>query len=359
MADSFSIGKIFGIDIELHWTFLLLMLIFLLLSVFGSFTIFILIVLLFGCVLLHEISHSIAALRNGVKVSRIVLLPIGGISVIEDLSLDSSVEFNITAAGPMMSLLLGGIFGMLVVFTPPGIFTFLFQEMFLINILLGALNLIPAFPMDGGRLLRSYLQRKRSSYDATMLAVRVSGYALSIIVLGTVLFFVFATQDSFAYRETTLIWNLFVVFFLYGGMEAEKENTIIKKRTAGLGLEGAVSRNFVLMDPETGIDTLYKDVGRIGDKHIITRYEGSYSLVELSDRRRILSASRVSDIVEKIPNIDAKINVVDAMAKLESGGRGIGAVTKHGRIIGVVTLRQLQSYISLYMVKKMHRSASE
>ncbi len=78
-VQSLGIGKIFGIEIELHWTFLLLLLFTLLISTF----VFILIVLLFVCVLIHELAHSITSLRNGIKVKKIILLPIGGASIIE------------------------------------------------------------------------------------------------------------------------------------------------------------------------------------------------------------------------------------------------------------------------------------
>ena len=143
---SVRIGRIAGIDIELHWLFILLILFFIYLSPLLGF----IWILLFVCVLIHELSHSITALRNGIKVSRIILMPIGGASIINDIGINPEAELNISVAGPLMSFVLGGIFGILVIFTPPGIITYIVQYLFLINILLGVFNILPAFPMDGG-----------------------------------------------------------------------------------------------------------------------------------------------------------------------------------------------------------------
>ena len=165
---SVGIGKIAGINIELHWMFILLIALFFFISpLLGLIWI-----LLFVCVLIHELSHSITARRNGIKVVKIVLLPIGGASMIEEINIDPRVEFNIAIVGPIMSLFLGGLFGILVLFTPPGMITFIVQYLFVINIFLGIFNILPAFPMDGGRVLRSYLENKHNFYEATMLTAK-------------------------------------------------------------------------------------------------------------------------------------------------------------------------------------------
>ena len=118
MADaSLGIGKIFGVAVELHWTFIALLLITLLLSPYA----FVLIALLFVCVLIHELLHCIVSMRNGINVRKIILLPIGGASIIDQVSIAPEVEFNVAIAGPLMSLLLGVAFGAMVVIAPPGI----------------------------------------------------------------------------------------------------------------------------------------------------------------------------------------------------------------------------------------------
>ena len=124
---SVRIGKIVGIDIELHWLFILLILFFIWLSPLLGF----IWILLFVCVLIHELSHSITAIHNGIKVTKIILLPIGGASIIDQTEMDPNVEFNISIAGPIMSLALGGIFGIMVIFTPPGILTYIVQYLIL------------------------------------------------------------------------------------------------------------------------------------------------------------------------------------------------------------------------------------
>ena len=177
-----KIGRIFGIDIELHWLSVLFLILFLFVSVY----IFFLMLLILASVLLHELAHSITAIRNKVKVSKIILiLPIGGLSVLASININPKIEFNIAIAGPIMSILLGTFFGIFVPFMPPGLLTQVFQFMFEINILLGVLNLLPAFPTDGGRVFRSYLERKYDWYKSTMLTVKLSKGIMYALVIGT------------------------------------------------------------------------------------------------------------------------------------------------------------------------------
>ncbi|HVA83044.1 MAG TPA: site-2 protease family protein, partial [Candidatus Aquilonibacter sp.] len=183
-----SIGKFDGISIELHWTFVLLLLFSLLISTFF----FLVILLLFVCVLIHELAHSVTARRNKIAVRKIILLPIGGASIIDDVKIDPRLELNIALAGPVMSLFLGFVFGALSTITPPGDLTLLAQSLFELNIFMGVFNLLPAFPMDGGRVFRSYLQRTKTYFDATMLTVKISKYLMGLIILATFAFVAFA-----------------------------------------------------------------------------------------------------------------------------------------------------------------------
>ncbi|MEM3180976.1 MAG: site-2 protease family protein, partial [Candidatus Micrarchaeaceae archaeon] len=196
-----KIGKIFGVDIELHW----LSILFLLLFLFISLYLFLLMLLLLVSVLLHELAHSVTSIRNKIKVSKIILiLPIGGLSVLDKININPKIEFNIAVAGPIMSIFIGSAFGVLVPFTPPGIITQIFQFMFEINILLGVLNLLPAFPTDGGRVFRSYLERKHNFYDATMLTVKTSKAIMYALVIGA-LAYVLIISSSFYYKETLFV----------------------------------------------------------------------------------------------------------------------------------------------------------
>ena len=182
---SIKIGTAFGIPIRIHWSFFVLLLV--VGMVEGWFY---LITLLFGSVLLHELGHSLVARRFGIRVLDITFWPLGGMARMSHIPESPKVEGLVAIAGPLVNFLIIGIsvmgllFGYLLI---PG-FT-VFDGLGLavlhvsgINFLLGAFNLLPAFPMDGGRLLRAWLARGRDWVSATEGAVKVG----RIVALGMV-----------------------------------------------------------------------------------------------------------------------------------------------------------------------------
>ncbi|MGC8710576.1 MAG: site-2 protease family protein [Candidatus Micrarchaeia archaeon] len=354
-VQSLGIGKIFGIEIELHWTFLLLLLFTLLISAF----VFILIVLLFVCVLIHELAHSITSLRNGIKVKKIILLPIGGASIIDDIRINPKVEFNIAIAGPIMSLFLGGIFGILVIFSPPGIITQTLQLMFEMNILLGIFNLLPAFPMDGGRVFRSYLQKKRNYFDATMLTVRVSKYLMGAIVISTFAFFAFGTSFSFAYREFMTFWDLIIVMFLWSGAQAEEQSAKIKRDTAGLHLNDAITKHFIIVDSGMRLDELYKKIVEKGEHVVITKIRDNYAYVDVYKKSRLKNAIYVRDVATVIPKLNGSMPLADALSRIESSGVSLAAVESRNKLLGIATLSSIQTIISMHLLSNQKKRASK
>ncbi len=339
------IFRVFGIDVTMHWTFILMLLAVLLL---GSYFLFLLFVLLFACVLIHELSHSVTALRNKIKVREIILLPIGGASMIDELNIDPKVEFNISIVGPISSLLLGGVFGIFVIFTPPGMITEIVQYMFIINIFLGVSNLVPAFPMDGGRVLESYLQERMGRYDATMLTVKVSKYMLALIVIAAIGFIAYQNYGV-DYSAFEFLYTMIIVFFLYGGAKQEEETAIIRKRTDGIRLSDVISKEYSLIGSGAGLKELYDKIRRSKKHRIFTRIGNSYYYVDLSRLRKNNKGSiRVKDLVAEIPNMDYDANVIDALAKVGSGP-GIAIVTKKGKMVGIVTEQGIRTIISLHM----------
>ena len=160
MKYSLRIFKVFGIPVELHISFLILMLVFYAVALLGlipgiDITLAILVTLVFVTVVLHELSHSYVAQRYGVVIERIVLLPIGGVSAMKELPQDPGQELRIALAGPLVNFILAGLFYPLLLLwgnlLSPAMY-FLLYNFILFNVLLGAFNLLPAFPMDGGRV---------------------------------------------------------------------------------------------------------------------------------------------------------------------------------------------------------------
>jgi Zn-dependent protease len=347
---SYGIGKIFGVEIELHWTFIALLLFTLILSPYA----FVLFVLLFICVLIHELSHTVVALRNKVKVTKIILLPIGGASIIDEVNIDPRVEFNLSIAGPLMSLLLASIFGMAAVVFPPGATSQALNLMFELNAILGVFNLLPAFPADGGRVFRSYLEKKYDEYKATELAVKASKYVMVIFTIGT-LAYVMLISAPFYLKEFIFLWNMLVVVFLYGGAESESELNELKMQTKGISIRDVVSSHYEFVDSKKNVEELYGIVKKTKEHLLITKIGKDYAYINLLMKEKLKHASTAGDITTKIPNLDLHSNIIDALEIMESNEIGLAAVTSRGKLIGIVTLPHLNAFLSLHVFNKKRK----
>lgn len=195
MRGSIHIGNAFGIPVRIHATFLLLLYGVVLLTD-DPLKILGLLVLVFGCVLLHELGHSLVARGFGLRVADITLWPLGGIARMSEIPENSRIEALIAIAGPAVNFALAGLavlgltagsaFG-LDSDSAPGRFLWFFL---VANLMQGGFNLVPAFPMDGGRLLRAFLGRKRDWVRATETAVRVGRWVAVLLFLLSVTFLV-------------------------------------------------------------------------------------------------------------------------------------------------------------------------
>src|SRR5690349_20340043 len=171
MFKSWRIGSLFGFPVEVNLSFLLLLGV-VLLTMGGLAGVFV-VCLAFGSVLLHELGHSLVARKLGVPVSGIELSFFGGAAKMVDLPRSANDEIAIAAAGPAVSVVLAGLgFGLGAVAHSP-----LLALIGWINLIIAGFNLIPALPMDGGRILRALLTRKMSYVAATDAAVTVARVA--------------------------------------------------------------------------------------------------------------------------------------------------------------------------------------
>jgi len=186
MRGAIKLFNIFNIAIYIHWTFILLPVLF---FYYGGLKGVALILFVFACVTAHELFHSVMAKRFGVKVSNITLFPIGGVASMGNIPTKPSQEFLIALAGPAFNIIFS-----LVMFYP--LYRFLgpdvlfnpsleswpntIAEAFWINPWLAGFNLLPAFPMDGGRLLRAILAKRLGLRRATRIAVGI-GHFFAIV----------------------------------------------------------------------------------------------------------------------------------------------------------------------------------
>lgn len=243
MKYSFKIGSVWGIPIELHITFILLMA-FVFAFTFPQLYFFVLILFLFVFVVLHELSHSWVARHYNIKVRKIVLYPIGGVSEIEEIPENPRIEWRMAIAGPLASFVIGAVLlalNQVITIETPVVSglevtnSFLFTLGFL-NLLLGAFNLIPAFPMDGGRVFRALLAQRMKYSDATKYAAFV----------GRVLGMLMAVFGIF-YN----IWLTITGIFIYIGASEETESTIVSTTMARVRVKDVMHSEAAIAKPET------------------------------------------------------------------------------------------------------------
>jgi Zn-dependent protease/CBS domain-containing protein len=247
-------------------------------------------IILFISVLLHELAHSIVALGYGISVRQIVLFIFGGVSDIEDqdeeISKDFRKEFKIAVVGPITSFVIAGILAAaswLLVFLYTGynnngaanvaitIIGGVLQYGTLVNILLGGFNLIPAFPLDRGRILRSALVRWKKDYDqSTKIAAKI-GIAISY---GFMTFgFISILFGSFIGG----VWVLFIGWFLNSGAQSYITQHELTSILSGVKLVNVMNSRIISVRKDTHVDRLIHD-------YFNTYAKDSFPVVDDSDR---------------------------------------------------------------------------
>lgn len=245
MSWSYRIFKVAGIEVRVHVTFLLLLLFFGYVSYQAGGTELAVsriafILFLFGCVLLHEFGHAIAAKAYGIKTPDITLLPIGGVARLERMPDKPYQELIVALAGPLVNVVIAGVLFLFVGGRLQNISPMAMEgeldlavQMLLVNIWLVLFNIIPAFPMDGGRVLRALLATRMKYARATQIAASIGqGIAFVFGVIG-------------------LIYNpmlIFIAIFIYMGASQEASLAQIREVSKGLPVSSAMVTSFETLD---------------------------------------------------------------------------------------------------------------
>lgn len=220
-------------------------------------------VILFISILLHELSHSLLSIRYGIGVHQIILFIFGGISDIKDETKDFKKEFKIAVAGPLTSYALSGLFWILFItissindnnFQNIGEYLTIIEGILLyssiINLIIGSFNLIPAFPLDGGRMLRAGLTKWKKDFDqATSIASKI-GIAISFGIMG--LGFITILRGSFLGG----FWLIIIGWFLNSGAQAYLEQNELSNRLKGIKLNAIMNQNFIAVKPNLKLSDL-------------------------------------------------------------------------------------------------------
>ena len=204
---------------------------------------------LFACVVVHELAHSLVAQRHGITVTEIDLLPIGGVSQMARLPEDPGVELRIAAAGPAASAALALTFGLSAALTgaqlwPPDLYRGdLLARLAWVNLLLAAFNLLPALPLDGGRVLRAVLEAHRDRRRATAIAAQVARILAVVMMVAGFL---------------VNVWLLLIGLFVYVGSRAEQVAAEVHEQVKDLTVQ-----DVMLPAPVPGTE-----VGDLDDPHV-------------------------------------------------------------------------------------------
>jgi len=354
MSWSFRVARILGTDVKVHFTFVLL-LIYLYMSVrdvqgsdaaLATITYFL---ALFLCVLLHEFGHILTARRFGIRTPDVILLPIGGVARLERLAEEPKQEFLIALAGPAVTLTIALGLGLwLRGIGIPLIWPWvgseiqeasLWQALFSTNVALLLFNLLPAYPMDGGRVLRSVLAVRIGMVRATRLAATVGqGLAMVAGVYGLV--------------RSQPILILIAVFVFFG---AAQEAAMVETRAAGRGIvvDQMMITRFVTIPVYAtlrhAVDLLLE-----GEQREFPIVDNAGVLEGLLTRDHLIKAltdrgpdSPVSEAMARnVTALPLGLGFDDAMNRLRTSGLPALPVVDHtGRLVGLLTMDNITDLI--------------
>ena len=361
---SIPAGRLFGVDIRIHLTFLfLLAFVWFTQSVAmgtpGAMRGLALVAIIFGCVVLHELGHALVAQRNGVAVRSIILLPIGGVTLMEDTGQrnDPACDIRIAVAGPLVNLAIAVVSGALILLFLPQAKLWarpfvhasnLPRALFWGNVFLGGFNLLPAYPMDGGRVLRALFAERMEYVRATRLAVTVGqAFAMLFIFLG--------------------VWNTWLMligFFLFVGAQLEDRSVVFQSVLESVRMEDVMLTGFSTLSPaDTLEDALQKAVHTLQDDFPVVR--GS-DMVGVISKQRIVEALRrggngyvQSAMVRAFEIAQRSDSLASAFRRL--GGRGLSMipVVDQQRLVGIVTMQNLMHSMTLLAETRRLRRQQE
>lgn len=355
MAGSFSLGKIAGIKVYIHWTFSLLILYIIythykagenpeqiLWAIFFIMSIFL-------TVFLHELGHALAAKNFNIQTKDITLLPIGGIARIERIPEKPGEELIVAFAGPLVNLLIAFCCWFFITIPamdeltkalsgPVGPHNFLLV-FFIVNVWLAVFNLVPAFPMDGGRVLRALLSFITERYKATTIAARIG----QILAFGFILL-------GFSNNPFLILIGLFILF----GAQAEMEMVTTNFLLTGKYIGDITMQKYETLDGNENIgDAVNKLLNGTAKSFLVVqnglpcgtlnRNEIIKALTEEAGEQMLISKI----INPSLHSFDANEPIDAVYMKMNETGHELAIVTKDHQFAGVVDMDNIMEYVMI------------
>ena len=335
---SLTIGRIAGTNIRLHVTFLIFLIWigtadYLAGGPSAAVESIVFILLVFLCVTLHEFGHIAMARRFGVNTPEVILSPIGGIAAMERMPDKPGQELLVAIAGPLVNvviaLLLMAALGLAPLTTTGFEQGSLAERLLLVNIMLVAFNLIPAFPMDGGRVLRALLAMKMGARRATAIAARIGqGFAVLFFVLGLLL--------------SPIL--MVVGIFIYFAARAEEEQATFTGIAARLTVRDAMEPSPMMLDAAQPVADAIDALLTSPQKEFPV-VDGTGRIVGLLDRDAMIMGLRdkgaggpVGDVMRGCVPVRPEVPLPEAYIRMRQRGAAAEIVVDaQGRVLGMLT----------------------
>jgi len=354
MSWSLNIGSVAGTAIRIHVTFLLF-----LAWIFGveyiaggpqvAWSGLLFIVLLFLCVLLHEFGHIFTARAFGVRTPDVILLPIGGVSRLERIPEKPSEEFLIAIAGPAVNVVIAAVLVLVAganlsadhLAALESADVSMIDRLAFVNLFLALFNLLPAFPMDGGRVLRALLAARLGYVRATEIAAMIGQWV------------------AFALGFLGLFGNpilIFIAIFVYLAASAEAHLVAIRAMSRGIPVTAAMMTQFATLTPDEHVDAAVETLLRTsqGEFPVVDGAGQPLGVLARNDLIRALKErgpdARVADAMTSgIPTLNKSRCLDEAFRLLqEKSVPAVGIVDMSGRLVGLVTSETIGEMLMLH-----------
>lgn len=363
IGEGIPIGRIFGISIRIHISWFL---------IFGLVTWALTVtfppewslgiritaavitsLLFFASVLLHELMHSLVAIRNSIPVKSITLFIFGGVSQISEEPKKPGLEFRVAIAGPGTSLVLGGLLWALYFILPPSaeVVRGVVNWLGYINVALGAFNLIPAFPMDGGRVLRSILWwRTHNLIRATQIASSIGRGIAIIMILGGIYLFFFTPYGFNG------LWIALIGWFLYSAASSSYQQLVLQQTLQGHSAKEIMTRDCTLVKPELSVDKLVNDIVLPSGRRCFivssgSRPQGMVTLQEIRDvpqpERIVRTVGQIMKPVDQLKTVGPEQDLSTVMRILTEENINQVPVVEKGELVGMIARDNLLNFIRL------------
>lgn len=306
--------------------------------------------ILFALIVLHELGHSLTGQKFGIETKDIILLPIGGMSRMSQLPENPVHEFIIAVAGPLVNVVLAVILGLYIsyvqnvdLWAPAAISGGLLHNLFWINVVLAIFNLLPAFPMDGGRVLRALVSIKIGRVRATRVAASIGHiFAIAFGIIGL--------------ASNPIL--LLIAVFIWFGANQEYASVQMSRSFRGLIAMDIMARDFRVLAGDDKIeqaarfiiDGFQHDFPVMKDGHIIGVLTRKNLLKGISEQG---SHIEVSSIMEtNFETVITTSTVEEVIQKLQSSACPLVPVLRNEQLVGIVSLEHLSEFLMLRSAKR-------